>query len=179
MDTDKWLNNFIFDTSLAYDSFLSEKELDSLKGYFLEKKTLNQIGKEINLTNERVRQLVQNGMGKILLNAKGLIAKKEWLEKTLKEKEILLKELSDLKLKFKKELADSKQLTLRFEEKDVPIINMPYSVRARNVLKKLNIKTANQLAQLSLARLNSVEKAGVKTVHEIIRRAEEFGIKII
>ncbi|MDQ6844026.1 MAG: hypothetical protein M3Z92_06710 [Bacteroidota bacterium] len=100
------------------------------------------------------------------------------MQKTLKEKELLQKELEDLKFKFRKELASEKQLIISFEENDMPIINVPFSVRAKKVLSDLNINTANQLANLTKDKLNSLEKTGVKTVDEIIRRAEELGIKI-
>ena len=178
MKKEKWLNNFIFDTALIDHSFLSETERFSLKSFLQDNKTLAQTGQEIEVSDERVRQLIENGMGKILLNTKDLIAKSFWLQKTLTEKDTLQKELESLKFKFKKELASEKQLTMSFEETDMPITNIPFSVRAKKVLTDLNINTANQLATLTKDKLNSLKKTGVKTVDEIIRRAEEIGIKI-
>jgi len=179
MQKEKWLNNLVFDTTLIDNAFLSEKEMFSIKNYLQDKKTLTQIGKEIELTDERVRKLIENGIGKILLTTKDLIAKNTWLQKTLAEKEILQKELADLKFKFKKELASEQQLTLTFDEKDMVITNMLFSVRAKKVLTDLNINSANELAKLTMDKLTSIDKVGVKTVHEIIRRAEEIGIKIV
>jgi Bacterial RNA polymerase, alpha chain C terminal domain len=179
MQKEKWLNSLVFDTTLIENSFLSEKEIFSIKRFLQDKKSLSQIGKETELTDERVRQVIENGIGEILLTTKDLIAKNSWLQKTLAEKEDIQKELTGLKLKFKKELASEHQLKLTFDEKDMPITNMLFSVRAKKVLVDININSANLLAKLTMKKLTSIDKVGVKTVHEIVRRADEIGIKIV
>lgn len=179
MTKEQWLNKFIFGTSLIDNSFLSPTEILSIKAYLQDNQTYEQIGKEMKLSDQRISKLIENGMGKILLNTKGLIAKNILLQKTFAERDTLQKELASLKFKFKRELGAEKQLTLSFEEDVQLIANIPFSVRARKVLQNLNIKTPNQLSALTKGRLTSIQNVGVKTVEEIIQRAAEVGIKIL
>lgn len=174
-----WLVNLIIDSKLIDNSFLSEKERYSLMAYLKEKKIYVDIAKEIDLTDERVRQLIENGIGKIFLTIKDLLAKSSWLEKTLVEKNALEQELIKLKNKFKKQLTSEQQLKMNFEKADISTDEMRFSARAKKTLDELNIKSAIELSTLTRQTLASTEKAGVKTVEEIIRRAEEYGIKIV
>lgn len=174
MKKERWLNNIIFDTELIDHSYLSETERYSLKSFLLDNKTLAQIGKEIETSDERARQIIKNAIGKILLNTNNLIAKSFWLQKTLKEKDQLQNELKDIKLKFKKELASEKQLTILFEEIDLPITNISFIVRAKNLLADLKVNTVGQLATLTKNKLFLMKNAGIKTDDEIIKKVEEF-----
>lgn len=174
MKKERWLNNIIFDTELIDHSYLSETERYSLKSFLLDNKTLAQIGKEIETSDERARQIIKNAIGKILLNTNNLIAKSFWLQKTLKEKDQLQNELKDIKLKFKKELASEKQLTILFEEIDLPITNISFIVRAKNLLADLKVNTVGQLATLTKNKLFLMKIAGIKTDDEIIKKVEEF-----
>lgn len=174
MKKERWLNNIIFDTELIDHSYLSETERYSLKSFLLDNKTLAQIGKEIETSDERARQIIKNAIGKILLNTNNLIAKSFWLQKTLKEKDQLQNELKDIKLKFKKELASEKQLTILFEEIDLPITNISFIVRAKNLLMDLKVNTVGQLATLTKNKLFLMKIAGIKTDDEIIKKVEEF-----
>lgn len=174
MKKERWLNNIIFDTELIDHSYLSETERYSLKSFLLDNKTLAQIGKEIETSDERARQIIKNAIGKILLNTNNLIAKSFWLQKTLKEKDQLQNELKDIKLKFKKELASEKQLTILFEEIDLPITNISFIVRAKNLLADLKVNTVGQLATLTKNNLFLMKNAGIKTDDEIIKKVEEF-----
>lgn len=174
MKKERWLNNIIFDTELIDHSYLSETERYSLKSFLLDNKTLAQIGKEIETSDERARQIIKNAIGKILLNTNNLIAKSFWLQKTLKEKDQLQNELKDIKLKFKKELASEKQLTILFEEIDMPIANISFIVRAKNLLADLKVNTVGQLATLTKNKLFLMKNAGIKTDDEIIKKVEEF-----
>jgi hypothetical protein len=177
MQIEKFLNNFIFDTKLIEHSFLSEIEMFCIKSCLIDKKTFGDIAQEIKLTDERVRQIFENSMGKLLLNVKNLIAKDNWMQNAIIEKDILKKELADLKFKFKKELASEKQLEIEFKQ-TVSLSSVPFSVRARKALEYLQINSINELEGLELEKLNSTKRIGVKTIHEIINKAEEFGIKI-
>ena len=177
MQTD-WLSTFIFSTKLIEVSHLTENEKYILHAYLTENKNNNEIAKEIELTNERVRQLIENALGKVFLTIKDLIAKSKWLEKTIKEKSDLEEEISSLKIRFKKQLAAEQQLTMNFDEANISINDMRISVRAKNALIKLGIMTLKDLSESTKSNLFSKGKVGVKTYEEIIRKAEEFGVKI-
>lgn len=178
MKTD-WLSKFVISTTLIDNSYLSEKEKYVLTAYLKQNKTYADIANEINLTDERVRQLIENGFGKIFLSMKALIAKSHWLQKTLIKNIALENELTDLKNNFKKQFATEQLSKVNFEQANIHIDDMRFSVRAKKVLDDLNIKTIKDLSFLTKHTLNSKERVGVKTSEEIIRRAEEYGIKII
>ena len=179
MERENWLNKLILDTDIIEHSSLSETEIFVIKGILEHCKSYGEIGREVRLSDERVRQLFVNAMGKILFAIKDLVAKNIWFQNSIKEKEALQKELKDLKHKFRKELAHENQLTLSFDEVQLPLSNIVLSVRAKRALADLKISTINQLKDLTTEKLNSVENVGVKTVNEILCRAEEMGIKIV
>ena len=178
MDKEKLLNNLIFNTELIDNSTLNEKEVFCIKEYLLEKKAISVISNEIDYSNEAVRKIIENGMGKIFFFAKELISKNKWLKINLEEKERIQNELNEIKYKFRKQLAVEKQLKLTFIEDDLPFSKSLFSVRANSVLTTLKINTINDFKQLTIEKLKSIDRVGVKTIHEIIRRGEEIGIKI-
>lgn len=177
MKTD-WITKFIIETNLIENSFLSQMEYFVLNAYLIEKKNIREIAEETRYSDNKVRHLIENSFGKIFLTIKDLIAKSFWLQKTLSENDALTKELSFLKNKYKKQIAKEQQLIFNFDQAHINIDNLRFCVRAKNILKNLEIKTLGDLAKLNMQNLNSKEKVGVKTVNEIVCRAEEYGIKI-
>src|SRR6185312_11946717 len=178
MDKGKWLKILLFDTKLLDNSFLSEKEIFCIKSHLGNEKSFHQIGREIELTDERVRQIIENGLGKVFLATKNFIAKNYLLQKTLTEKEALEKEIRELRKRVTTEEYSIRELELTFDEKIIPIHGTLFSVRALNALKQLNIGSVNQLARVTIEQLTSINKVGAKTINEIVNRAEELGIRI-
>lgn len=178
MKEGEWLSILLFDTGLINNSSLSEKEIFSIKSHIQEGKSLSEISQELGVTNERIRQIIENGFGKILLTVKTLLAKSVWLEKILAEKEDLEKELSKLKTNLQNDPVNDQKMTIELDKCNIPISDLPFSVRAKKALAKLNINSVNQLDQLDLQKLKILSQVGIKTINEIINRAKEMGIKI-
>jgi hypothetical protein len=178
MNKEKLLNHFIFDTLLFYHSGLTEIERVALSSYMQNNKNITQIGLEIHLTDERVRQIIENAMSKIFKSTKHLINKNVILQKTLSENRNLKDKLNYIAKIANTVSSSENEVDFVSEEIEMQISDMPFSVRAKNTLAELDIITVNQLSLLKKNDLYLKSKAGVKTVDEIIRRAEEIGIKI-
>jgi Bacterial RNA polymerase, alpha chain C terminal domain/Sigma-70, region 4 len=173
-----WLEYLIIDSKLIDASLLSEMERHSVIAYIKEKKTLVEIGKEIELTDERVRQLIENGVGKVLLTTKELLAKSKYLQSLYAENQMLKTQLKELRTESENQLEKTKTLNVRIKHADILIDDIRFSVRANKILTILNVKSTKELNQLTRQNLISVPGSGMKTIEEIIRVAEEFGIII-
>ena len=177
MQKQKWLNNLIFDSGLFDLTVLSEKEILYIKRYLQDKKSPGEIAHEVEVSVERVKQMIENGIDKILVTLKEIISKKIWFQEVSNEKKILQNELAALRTRFKKELADEKQ-TMEYERLNIPISNLLFSARAKTVLSYIDLRTLNDLRYLTLEQLNRARNAGPKTIDEIVTKAREFGIEI-
>jgi len=173
-----YLIQLIFDTNLVNSSSLSERELLALNGYLRENKSYTEISKEIGITDERVRQLIENAICKIFIAIRDFLAKASLLEAALKKNLLLDCELKKIKLKFVKELEEEQSVPARVKTIDISIDHIRLSSRAKKILVSLNIKGTKDLAILTRQALNSADKAGVKSVEEIVRVAAEYGINI-
>lgn len=173
-----YLLPLLYDTKLILKSNLSQAENFALTELIKNNKSYSVIANEANLSAERVRQLIANGIGKILFTIKDLLNKSNLLESIMAEKNALEQEVKSLKSKLKGGSGKEHQIKMDFLTPNISINEINFSVRARGVLDKLNIKFTKDLLNLSKAKLDSVDKAGVKTIDEIIRRIEEYGIMI-
>ncbi|TAL48115.1 MAG: hypothetical protein EPN92_04080 [Chitinophagaceae bacterium] len=173
-----WLSKFIFDTKLIEVNYLNEPERISLTSYLKDKKTLDVIAQELELSDERIRQVIENGMGKIFLLIKELLSKNKYLQSLQIENQRLEFELNELNSKFKDELEKEKTLTLKVKSPDISIDDILLSHRAHRTLMILKIKSIKDLKTVTKTTLATVPGNGVKTIEEIIRVAAEYGIKI-
>jgi DNA-directed RNA polymerase alpha subunit len=176
--TSNWLSKLIIETGLFNHSLLNEKEIYVIQAHVGDEKAFNGIAEELDLSSERVRQIFENGLGKILINIRDFELRMTRMNELIKENDMLKSEIAILKKRFKKELATDKQIPLNFESSKIPLSEMPFSVRAFNALKGLNINTLGELATKSKEELYAQQNVGVKTIQEIINRAEEYGVKI-
>ncbi len=170
----------IINTGLIEISFLSVNEQYALTAYLQENETYSKIGEEMQLTDERARQLIVKGFEKILLTIRSLIAKSVRLESILIEKENIGKELFALHENFKEEQQLSKEGLIKLVPNGSNNLlgSIPFSVRAKRALDTLKIESIADLSSLTKEKLNSLRQVGVKTIDEIIRKSEEYGIKI-
>lgn len=177
MRKEKWLNTLIFDTGLFDFTALSDEEEITIRKYLHDKKTPEEIARKSKLPIDEVNKIIKNGIEKILLTSKELFAKKIWFQKMAAEKEILQNELATLRERFKKELA-VEELTAEYERLNIPVTNLFFSARAKTVFHYSNIKTLNDLADVTLKDLVRARNAGPVTINEIVAKAQEFGITI-
>lgn len=173
-----WLLKLIIDTKLIGNASLLGKEYLVMMAYLKNGKSATEIAQEIGLSGERVRQIIDKAFEKLLFTIMDSMAKATLIQTTLAENDALKKELIQLKTKFKKQLADDQQLKFDFTQPNVSTDKMRFSVRAENALDHLGITSLKDLSNLTRQILYSKKGVGAKTVEEIIRKAEEYGVKI-
>jgi hypothetical protein len=177
MQKEKWLNTLIFDTGLFDITILSNEEKITIRKYLQDKKTVEEIAKKSALPVDDVKNILKTGIEKILLISKELLAKSIWFREMVSEKELLQHQLATIRERFKKELADE-ELTAAYERLNIPVSNLSFSTRAKTVFRGLNVKTLNDLANLTLKDLSWTRNAGPVAINEIVKKALEFGIII-
>ena len=158
------LTKIIIETGLLEYIEFTEKEKYNIR------LVLNKIDKETDIFKNS-ELLKSNDVHKLLQVIKTLIVKSKRLDTVLFENQKITKELKQLKTMFQKEIANEKQVELNFEEGSIPINMINFSVRASNILEKLNINTINDLNKLTKKQLKSVENLGMKTLNEIIDKS--------
>jgi len=163
-----WLGKIIVETGLINFAHLNEREQFILESHLYKQIPIAQIAVEIDLTNERVRQVLENGLGKVLIFTKYLIATNasKYLRSNV---DSLENDSSQMK---------AYSLNQGFFEMDANIEVIKFSVRASRIMKHFGIKTISDLRKISFDELNNLDQAGVKTVNEIVNRASEFGVII-
>ncbi len=160
-------------------------------GMYKEFKTLEQIGKEINLTRERVRQIICKSL---LILKSGIVCYAQ-NEKQKAELELKNKELEDLK-KQRQELIEAYKVNNDLENAeieaffgkptiytslnefsylgtDLRIETLDLSVRSYNCLKRAGIQTISELCALNKEDLIKYKNMGVKSVKEIVEKMHE------
>lgn len=161
-----------------------------------EGKTLEQCGKELGVTRERIRQIERRAIMRFVRRLKSLleeIKQREWEEEHQKEVEAHL--IVELKrripyLKSLIQYIDGLQALVSEKEinsivYDTPIGDLDFSVRTYNALvryfclnkgKRQNEIILGDIAQLSIEELSKVKNLGRKSLKEILGRLAEYNI---
>jgi predicted DNA-binding protein YlxM (UPF0122 family) len=176
---------------------LTEREKLILELFWGKQFTLQQIGDEINLTRERVRQIYEKAIRRILHAIR--IANKKYtiLNQILDENKALVTENEFLKRKLKSislrdyfNVMEGKfneaseilpdEATRNFLNKllDIPLTELDLSVRAINSLAKQNIKSVGQLIQFSSKEIKRFPLLGKTTLDEIKYELRSRGLKL-
>lgn len=165
--------------SYALDDFLSDREnKDRMKlifhRYFVDGFDLSTIAQEVNLTRERVRQIVEKTI-KIIKSR--INTQCEILEFTKKEsKKARVLEFEVIKLKkiedslFEVELNKIEYGLIEIEELDL-------SPRSYNILKAAHIRTIKDLSDYSRADILKFRNCGKNTLYELEEILEKKGYK--
>ena len=179
--------------------FLNEREKRIILYRYKEKRTLEDIAKDFNLTRERIRQIERKAITKIKYKKEMfysdfddyLLVKKNHDRK----KEELIEKIVILdNLLFKASLLiNDKQTTVgQIEEfmnlseearKNIlaeftDISDLDLSVRAYNCLRRARINTIGELAKKSVTDLMKVRNLGRKCLKEIIETLRDLGIEL-
>lgn len=163
------LTKMFIDSGLVEYSEFNEKDKYKLHLF------LNKFDSEISNSIEFLSLSDINKFSQVI---KTLIIKSKRLDSVLIENQRIASELKRLRVKFKKEISLEQQAQLNFEEGIIPLSMIHFSVRASNILAKLNINTVNDLSKLSRIQLKSLDNLGMKTFNEIIDKAAEVGVNI-
>jgi hypothetical protein len=191
--------NILNDYFQQPNCFLNEREQTILLARYKEKRTLEEIGKDFNITRERARQIEKKAINK-LKYMKGMFINSfdEYLElkeyHVSKRKELCDKiaELDSLLDKAGcllanesttiKEIKEFLKLTTD-QRQDVIIRNsdiseLDLSVRSYNCLRRTRINTIKELCELTHEDLMKIRNLGRKSQKEIIEKLRELGIEL-
>jgi hypothetical protein len=99
-----WLGRIINESDILKGTFLSDKERLMTLQFVIEKREINQIAQEFNLSDYRVRKILNDSINKIIQGINDLIFKSQFLDEVIKDRDNFALENKELKSKFKKYL---------------------------------------------------------------------------
>jgi regulator of replication initiation timing len=177
MDDRKWLKRLLFETTLFNYVRKSENEGLCVNQHLKHDVAIDEISHEWEITPQYVRANIEHGLENTVQTIEQIISKNRFLTNVMLENKMLKEELEALRRRFQKELEDE-QVQKEWERLDLPISQIEFSSRTRNVLADLGIKTLNDLQSLTIEKIEVCRNAGQRTVSEIEGTAREFGIEI-
>lgn len=167
---------------------ITEREKDIVIARFKDKRTLQEIGKSLGLTRERIRQIEVKALRKLKHPTRVWHLKTITIEEHNKALENIMRleaENHRITNKYNKLVEDvktGKAISKLTKEEVTNIYNMPIeelglSVRAYNCLWRVGIRDLGNLLELRLEELMRIRNLGVKTADEIIHTIESRGYK--
>ena len=185
-----------FEGSLAYVlATLTKREQNVIIQRFKECRTYEDIGKDYNITRERIRQLEAKGLRKLRHPTRMKFLKygiKGWY---LHEKENELQceltrvvdELTKIAEaitavdgmdKLMKLAADKERWKKDHPQLDMPLEDLELSVRSYNCLKRAGIRTLGDIANSTAYELMHVRNLGRQSFEEIVQKLHEYGLTL-
>ena len=179
--------------------FLNGREKFVVLSRYKERRTLQDIAKEINLTRERVRQIEVSALWKIkkvknifcddfdeyLQVQNQYLEKKQELYNKINELETLIQNVDFLLNNDETTMKDIKVFVEKFKEvdqsfvlKNYNIVDLDLTVRSYNCLKRAGIDTVEKLSQLTIKNLLKIRNLGKKSAKEILEKLRELNIEL-
>lgn len=169
---------------------LTDREKNVIERRFRDGWTLEQTGKELGVTQERIRQIEAKAIRKLRHPRRA----KHWMfdtvgkaEEAMKERDALKLECINLRAKLTR-LCDERAMAKekegmnkakRFDlPEDVTVDDLELSVRSYNCLKRVGIKMASEMAEWTMEDFAKVRNLGRKSAIEIITKLKERGFII-
>lgn len=151
-----------------YKNLISERERQVVDLYFKEYLTLEKVGNRLNITRERVRQILNKALRKINARKNLLTQSKEKLELiSAEERERMIAEIRE-SMTIEVALEVLKNANYKKLKADTPIEDLEFSVRTYNCLIRYGIENVKQLMKLSIEDLMKVRNLGRKSLREIV-----------
>lgn len=177
------------------NSNLTEKEVYCLKSYYKDLKVFESIGKSLNLTRGRVRQIINKAIYKLKRSKELLIQGKDKFELiSIKEKEKIIKEFKEkISYDFVLEWLSNHEITQELLnisnkileanksqniEEYTTIEELKLSQRSYNCLKRANIYNVRELISKTKEDLLSIRNFGQKSIKEIELKLKEMGLTL-
>ncbi len=181
--------------SLAYVlAGLSEREQSVIRAYFSEEKTYAEIARCKNVTQERIRQILEKSMRKLrhperirflIHGVKGVIhqtsvdsaqnAISTRLERALSSISEISHRLSAIT--GKEEYSELSETCEGFNV-SIPLDELNLSVRGYNCLKRTGMKTVSDITKLTKNELMRVRNLGKKSFEEVVDMVHKLGLKL-
>ena len=148
---------------------LFDREAFILKNRYLDcdfedRKTLAEIGSILGITRERVRQLESQAIKKLSHPSRLKLVNEKLIN-------IIFKGEQSSKIKEKVGMAEKQQIS------NTPLSEIEMSVRALNCLRGAGIRTLGELANKTESEMLSIRNLGKKTMGELRRILDSFGLK--
>lgn len=177
------------------NSNLTEKEVYCLKSYYKDLKVFESIGKSLNLTRGRVRQIINKAIYKLKRSKELLIQGKDKFELiSIKEKEKIIKEFKEkISYDFVLEWLSNHEITQELLnisnkileanksqniEEYTTIEELELSQRSYNCLKRANIYNVRELISKTKEDLLNIRNFGQKSIKEIELKLKEMGLTL-
>lgn len=184
IDYKEIVDNFETNFELACEEVLTPREKIIICERYRCYKTLEEIGKELNVTRERVRQIESKALRKLGTRKNIILNKKNKYDKIrqLEENEIRAKlkaEMSyEVALEIIKEHAIENNMNVETlvsgVDRDDLIDNLNLSVRSYNGLKRAGIDTISQIKKLSYPEIANIRNLGKKSANEIVDKLKDY-----
>lgn len=187
-----------FETNLEKaieNSNLTDREVYCLKAYYKEVRNLESVSKSLNITRERVNQIIRKAIMKLKHSSKELLiqGKDKFELISLNEKEEIIKEFKekisyDLIIEWisnheiTEELLDICHSIINTyhnrpkEQEEITIEDLDLSVRSYNCLKRRNIHTLKDLTSMTRDDMMKVRNLGRKSLKEVESKLKEIGL---
>ena len=171
----KRLLSSLLDIANEMPNYISERQHEAMKLYFVERKSAEYIGLKFGLTCARVRQIIEKGcscaQGRLEGQKDNLKYLIENTYKTIPQQKAEIQTLEEKLLRFGILAENLSKITNTQKGIDKSLEDLPLSVRAYNCLKSAKINTLKQLAactEKDLLRFRNFGKSSIREVREII-----------
>ena len=172
---------------------MRDRELLVLTNYYKHQETLERIGKSLNITRERVRQLLIKATRKAKHYRDFLIEGKEkFVLINAKERNRIYGQVKnemtkDIAISVVKETCNLDEISeiYKYVEEHLPvdektktitIEDLDFSVRTYNCLKRARIDNLSELIDLEEEQVYKIRNLGKKSLKEIKRKLKEYGV---
>lgn len=169
-------------------TFLSERSADIIRQRFKQGKTHTEIGKEYQLTNERIRQIEERAL-KELRRPQAIKLLQNGVNGTMKSAvDNAIEQVRSDELARAVEHLETFCSNKEYDEDDLPPLAVAWSkdlrvhslsVRCYNALKHAGINTLGDLTKLTSRQLKRVRNLGKKCYDEVINLLERYGLKLL
>lgn len=189
--------NLIYDYKYAIENFdenweyvkttLTLNEGKCIELYYKNGLNLQEIGKEIGLTKERIRQIINKGIRRLSHPSRLKILVEGY--KNIKEVKSLNENIQNELIRLRKEYAELLQIKTKedISEEIKEVLTKPSSIlieeldlssRIYNCLKRANLNTIEDIIKLSGFELRKIRNLGLKSTKEIINKIQERGFEM-
>jgi hypothetical protein len=177
----KLVDNLLTEKRDVFKYCKDGREKTFLIEHFKDGKTLDEIGKDNDLTRERIRQIIAKGVMRIKEHINYIACDDEEIEQyRLDRIAEVEKEIDTLRNQMTIELAkivlEESRKKLLNDIKDDDILTLGFSNRTRNALKRNGVKTVKQFINIEVDKIEYYRGVGYKGVKEIKEKLQKLGI---